>query len=842
MKGLFSTLLICSLLVLPTLQAWQSRELPVIPQPREVTHAAGHFRITGQTRILLGAGSTPEDRFAAEQLNEHLIGLGVAPLSISEESRTRGRTADYILIAPPDGRRASDILGQTGAALSDTMKKEGYVLSVTDSRIAIVAESPRGRYYGVMTLLQLITREKRATVIPRLLIRDWPLLSIRGVTDDISRGQISTIENFKKIIRFLSRHKLNVYSPYLEDTFAFRHHPQIGRGRGALTAAEVRTLDEYARRRHVELVPIFETLGHWENILLLPEYRSLAEFPGAHTLNVSDERIYGLLDTMIGELADAFSSELFNMAADESWDVGLGASKARVLTSDLATVHAEHYRRLFAILKKHGKRPLMYGDIILNHPSILEKIPRDVIIVDWQYWGGGTYSSPATFARAGFPFIVSPAIWNFTGPFPNYLNTLINVRNFVRDGYRNGTLGVLTSNWNDYGGEAFRELNYYGFGWTAECGWNPVTADPEAFEQTFFPAFFGNAHAGQAVRTAYQLLSNVYTHLEWHEIWRHPLLPVRESILRNVWRFQAIESSMPVVRELLDEARSHATINKEHLDLIRFVTDLNAWFIRKVRATERIRALQADSARSDADKVEVIRQEAAAVVPPLEALKREFASLWRRTNRDAGLELLLDRYDRQILYWNEIFSKPLKMQYEVPSAWMYHPSANPHARDSSLTQVPRAMFRVAWNADDSLAPGGIQLMADTYAEVFVNGQPVDTLLARRSLSLTVERARARRIDLTPFLRPGWNVIAIEAANYDVFGSAGINILGYRVDPGGAVRELLLDGLVRVATDAPPGWRDPDFDDGRWLNAAPKPYPAHVVAPDFEQGRLSWIER
>lgn len=842
MKGLFSTLLLPSLLALSPLYARQSGELPVIPHPREVTRAAGHFRITGQTRILLGSGSTPEDRFAAEQINEHLIGLGLAPLAIGVESRARGRSSDCILIAPPGGGRASAVLNETGAALSDTMRKEGYILSVTDSRVAIVAESPRGRYYGVMTLLQLITREKRATVVPRLLIRDWPLLAVRGVTDDISRGQISTVGNFRAIIRFLSRHKLNVYSPYIEDTFEFRDHPRIGRGRGALTAAEVRALDEYARQHHVELVPIFETLGHWENILLLPEYRDLAEFPGAHTLNVSDQRIYDVLDAMIGELADAFSSGLFNMAADESWDVGLGASRSRVDASDLATVHAEHYRRVFAILKKHGKRPLMYGDIILNHPSILEQIPRDVIIVDWQYWGGETYPSPAVFSKAGFPFIVSPAIWNFTGPFPNYLNTVINVRNFVRDGYRNGTLGVLTSNWNDYGGEAFRELNYYGFAWTAECGWNPETPDLDRFEQTFFPAFFGDERAGRAVRTAYQLLSNVYTHLEWHEVWRHPLLPVRESILRNVWRFQAIESSLPVVRELLAEARLHASVNKEHLDLIRFVTDLNAWFLLKVRAAERIRALQADTLRAAADRAEAVRREAAEVVTSLEALKREFASLWRRTNREAGLELLLDRYDRQVLYWKEIASEPLKTQYEIPSAWLYHPSAHPHVRDSSLSQVPRAFFRIAWDAGDSLAPGGLQIMADTYAEVSVNGRPVDTLLARRSLSLTVERARAKRIDLTPFLRPGRNVIAIEAANFDTFGSAGINILGYRVQPGGAIHERLLDSLARVAVEAPAGWRDPQFNDREWVPAVSKPYPAQVVAPDFGQNRLSWIER
>lgn len=176
-----------------------------------------------------------------------------------------------------------------------------------------------------------------------------------------------------------------------------------------------------------------------------------AEFPGAHTVNVSDEAVYTMLDDMIGQLSDAFSSPYFNMAADESWDVGLGANKDRVAASDLSTVHAEHYKRLFDIIRKHKKTPMMYGDVILNNPTILGKIPEDVVIIDWHYGAQDSFSSPSTFKSAGFSFIVSSAVWNFTGPFPNYVNTMINVRNLNRDGFWNGSLGVLTSNWNDYG-------------------------------------------------------------------------------------------------------------------------------------------------------------------------------------------------------------------------------------------------------------------------------------------------------------------------------------------------------------------------------------------------------
>lgn len=836
------SILISLLLVLCTLPAFsQTPKVPVIPTPREFSPASGATRITSQTRIILGRGTTANDRFTADQLNEHLIAAGSPALGVSDEG-SRSRATDVVYIGTPVSGRGPAILRGAGLTFEEQMKAEGYILVIDRNGAAILGESERGRYYGMMTLLQLLKKEKKVVLLPTMTIRDWPLMAFRGISDDLSRGQVSTTENFKKIIRYLSRHKLNVYSPYIEDIFVFSNHPRIGKGRGALSPAEVRELDAYAKRHHVELIPIFETLGHWENILLLPEYASYAEFPGAHTVNVTDERVYALLDEMIGEIASAFSSPYFNMAADESWDVGLGASKEVVAKSDLATVHADHYRRLFDILKKHGKKPLMYGDIILNHPSILEKIPRDVIIVDWQYWAGREYPSAATFRSAGFPFIVSPAIWNFTGPFPNYLNTVINVRNFAGEGYRNNALGLLTSNWNDYGGEAFRELNYYGFAWTAECAWQPLRADQVRFEDIFFSSFFGDEEAGRLVRAAYHLLSNVYTHLEWHEIWRHPMLPIRGSILNNLWRFQAMEASMPVVQNLIARAKTSARENVDHFAFLGFVTRLNAWFPTKVRAHEAIRAHQADSTRPFSERADNIRAICTEVIAGLESLKKEFAELWLATNRKENLHLLLARYDRQISYWQEVMDDPMMGDPSIPSAWLYHPKAQPHVRDSAAVRVPKAFFRMSFDRDGPDAPGGIQLLADTYGAVMMNGHEIGSVFARRSLSLTVEQERAKRWDLSPYLRPGRNVIAIEAANYDALGSAGINVLGYRASPGGTMRTVVLDSLVRVSDTWQDGWMNADFDDSRWVSASAKPVPYVVVAPDFKRGRLSWIER
>lgn len=819
----------------------------IIPTPQQVFTKPAKFKITSSTKIVLGTGTSREDGFAASLVNHQLAEMKGPYVKTVDEESLRRFAPNFVYIGTPESERGKEFLKERKGKLTREMKEEGYFLDVTMEGVVIIAHSATGRFYGVMSLLQLIEREKKSLVVPGVLMHDWPLQKIRGITDDLSRGQVSTFDNFKKIIRFLSRYKLNVYSPYIEDIFAFKSHPLVGKGRGELTAKEIQELDLYAKAYHVELIPIFETLGHWENILALPEYVKYAEFPGAHTVNISDERVYKILDEMIGEIAGAFSSPYFNLAADESWDVGLGANKRRVEWSDIATVHAEHYKRLFEILKKHKKKPLMYGDIILTHPSILDKIPKDVIIVDWQYYVSDNYGSPAIFKAAGFPFVVSPAVWNFTGPFPNYVNTFVNVQNLNREGFLNGSMGIHTSNWNDYGGEALRELNYYGYAWTAECAWQPLRANASDFNRRFFADFFGSADAAEPALTVYALLSNPLNLFTWHELWRHPMLPLIPAS-NALWRIQNIRANMPLVQRLIQQVRSSATRNLDHLQYLEFVGRLNLWFAWKLETGEAVRKLTQDippSARRDSVQSAALEM-TKDVTDELAKLKTEFRRLWLTTNRDANLNWLLMRYDRQVSYWNEKIQElkrgDLWVDPLIESKWIYHPKASPRIRDTTMTQVSKAYFRQSFSVDDTATSATLQLIGDTQAKIWLNGSQLGEVFARHSLSLSVEHQRVKVWDISKKLKKGKNIIAVETANYDPFGSAGINIYAELSSPAKGATKVLSDSTWMVSEISSTGWTNPEFSDTSWTFAKPFPYPSPVIRPNFSAGRTSWIER
>lgn len=814
----------------------------IIPTPQSIRSLPGSFKFSSGLRIVLGDRTGPEDAAAVEALNEALVERSMAALRSARETDQRTLRGPMIYVGHPDSRTGRQHLSKRQITFDASLKEEGYVLLVGPDGVTVLGETPRGRYYGIVSLAQLVRMEKRSVVAPAVEVVDRPLQKVRGITDDVSRGQISTIDDFRRIIRLLARYKMNTYAPYLEDMLIFPNHPAIGKGRGALTLAELKDLDTYARRHHVELIPIFQTLGHWENILLLPEYRHLAEFPGAHTLNVSDERVYALLDEMIGAVAKHTSSPWFHMGADESWDVGLGANKARVAASNIATVHAEHYHRVAEIIRKHGKRPMMYGDVILDHPAILPQLPKDMVVVDWQYWAGERYPSAVTFRDAGVPFIVSPAVYNFTGPFPNYVHTLINIRNFALEGYRNGALGLLTSNWNDNGGEALRVLNDYGYAWTGALAWNPERAEVDSFSAAFFNDHFGSVEAGSAARMAYTMLSNPLMLTTWYELWRHPMLPLRQAPLNHLWRVEGIRTTTPVIEPLIETIKTKALRNAEHARYLSFILQLDRWFALKLEAGESIRRM-ASSPRPGSSP-DSIRQAALAlsepIVPALQRLKEEFRSVWLATNRPEGLELLMQRYDRQAAYWTELRDQwnrgELWTNPENPAALIYHPEGNPGKRDSSAAQVRNAVFRkeFAVPADAAITSAWLQLIGDTHARLEVNGTAVGEVLARRSLSLIVENERVKAWDIAPYLRAGVNAIVIQTDAYGTFSSAGINVW-CQVDvsgPGPLILHSDSTWSVAKAGEAPPSWAP----------ARPVPTTSPVVAPHVATRRWSWMER
>ena len=106
-----------------------------------------------------------------------------------------------------------------GEEIEQNASDEIYSLKISGNSVEILAQTDKGIYYGIQTLYQLITTIEDLTVLPCIEIVDFPDMAVRGLSDDMSRGCVGSVENVKRYIQFLSRFKLNNYMFYWEDIF-----------------------------------------------------------------------------------------------------------------------------------------------------------------------------------------------------------------------------------------------------------------------------------------------------------------------------------------------------------------------------------------------------------------------------------------------------------------------------------------------------------------------------------------------------------------------------------------------------------------------------------------------
>ena len=159
------------------------------------------------------------------------------------------------------------------------MESEGYVLVIEPHEAYVVGATGSGVFYGVQTLKQLLPLPGTPRQLPTGTVRDWPAMKYRGIDDDLSRGPFPTLDFQKHQIRVFASFKINIYSPYFENTLLYPDQPLAAPPGSSLTPAEIADLVAYARKYHVTIIPEQEAFGHLHQVLKYDLYPDLAETP-----------------------------------------------------------------------------------------------------------------------------------------------------------------------------------------------------------------------------------------------------------------------------------------------------------------------------------------------------------------------------------------------------------------------------------------------------------------------------------------------------------------------------------------------------------------------------------
>ncbi|TFF93326.1 MAG: hypothetical protein EU544_06055, partial [Promethearchaeota archaeon] len=215
-----------------------------IPIPLLGSFDSSGYVITPDSRIITDLGK--ESHFIIKNFQEQLQEHGLNSNLIVEKKR-KTEIADSLEELMVYGSKFIKKNKIKEISQRHEFKEQGYILVCHSSKIGIQAKRDQGLFYGIQTLMQIINSQKGLFTNQCVYI-DHPKYLIRGVSDDISRGQAPTVENLKKFINELSRAKINhYYLVYMQDMVQFKNHPEIWKGRGAYSKEELRELVEYSK-------------------------------------------------------------------------------------------------------------------------------------------------------------------------------------------------------------------------------------------------------------------------------------------------------------------------------------------------------------------------------------------------------------------------------------------------------------------------------------------------------------------------------------------------------------------------------------------------------------------
>ncbi len=409
--------------------------------------------------------------------------------------------------------KAKIIFNATGAgdviiARDPSIKeKEGYRLIVNKENIIISASTDAGIYYGIQTLRDLIIMHGKK--IPCCRIDDSPDFSRRAVYHDTARGRVPKIETVKAFIERLARWKINELQFYIKNTFTWAAHPSISKGFSPYTPDDILEIQAYCHLHHIKFVPSIATLSHNELILQLPEYRHLAELPGYNgweggtMLCPTNPKSFTLIKELHNEFLPLFESDEVNLCCDEPWELGQGRSKRTADRIGRGQVYLNFLLKLHRNCEKHGKRMNIWGDIVLKYPELIKDLPKDVVMLNWDYEVNGPHI-PRTkeFVDAGLPVLACPGTQAWQRHGTDLPKAIGNVSNFARIAKKYNIEGILNTDWGDFGNRNPLGVSLHGYAHGAAHSWNTKAVNDKTFTEIFAIHFFNESkRMANAIKT-----------------------------------------------------------------------------------------------------------------------------------------------------------------------------------------------------------------------------------------------------------------------------------------------------------------------------------------------------
>lgn len=415
------------LLVLLFSALLQAQEVThIIPQPVSLQMKSGSFTLDNTTGIKVQNGDKETDKvihFFSEYVNR------VTEFKL-ENGKNKGKSIVFSI-----GKIAE-------------IGEEGYLISVNPQEILVKANTSKGLFYGVQSLLQTMpfSRTNNVVHIPAMEIKDYPRFQWRGMMLDVSRHFFSP-ELVKEFIDLLASYKMNVFHWHLVDGAGWRleikKYPKLteqaawrvddwgkswnwsevefnaDRSKatygGYYTQEQVKDIVAYAKVRNITVVPEIEMPGHSEAAMAAyPELscNSKNNFGQSGNFLASkvesnycpgNDKAFAFLEDVLTEVMALFPSKYIHIGGDEvdktSW-IHCPKCQARMKAENLKDekeLQSYFIRRMEKFLVAHNRKMIGWDEILEGG------LAPEATVMSWRGEAGGIEA-----AKMGHDVVMTP--------------------------------------------------------------------------------------------------------------------------------------------------------------------------------------------------------------------------------------------------------------------------------------------------------------------------------------------------------------------------------------------------------------------------------------------------
>lgn len=373
----------------------------VYPNIQEWTSAKGHFKLTEKAKIVCS-----QTDFAI---------LEVDLLQFSADIKTiTGNDLEIVKGKPTNGSLYFNLVTD-----NEVIGKEGYLMDV-GSNVTLSANTSKGIFYGMQTLLQIFKQESK---IAKGKAIDYPNIAERGFMMDVARDYFE-VEYIEGVIRKLAWMKMNFIHMHFTDAEAFRLKsdlfPGLAHPSEYYTKEDVRRLQDYATKYHIELIPEIEMPAHaasysdynpylaFECPSMRVGHKVTEDFDDSDqvdwgfTVDITRREVRTWLKAVLDEWIPLFDSDNFHIGGDEwQYDANKYACPELMEATEKAgyefpgDIFVEFVNEMNGYVKSYGKTTHIWNwwrfspdegtenEVRMNQTSI--QPDKDIIVHVWNY-------------------------------------------------------------------------------------------------------------------------------------------------------------------------------------------------------------------------------------------------------------------------------------------------------------------------------------------------------------------------------------------------------------------------------------------------------------------------